>query len=203
MLPEIAPRRIPTKRRAASGDMSRRTLFCNMDAMMECPETRTFTARPVELVKAARGNYVGAAYTIIRAFLTGSAPGLKPLASYDAWCRFVRGPLMWLGEADPVASTEQVRNEDPVLMGIRTLFTSDLFALDARYTTREIVEKVTGCDDEVSDLLKHVIGGPDGAIAPIKLGLWLRSITGRVVDRRRLLRDDTDKARPRWMLVEV
>jgi putative DNA primase/helicase len=110
---------------------------------------------------------------------------------------------MWLGEADPIASMEQVRNEDPVLMGIRTLFTSDLFALDARYTTRQIVEKVTGRDDEVSDLLKHVIGGADGKIDPVKLGLWLKSITGRVVDRRRLLRDDTDKQRPKWMLVAV
>jgi hypothetical protein len=186
----------------AAGDMSRRTLFCNMDAVLERPEMRTFAAKPVELVKAARGNYVGAAYTIIRAYLTAGVPGLKPLASYDAWCRFVRGPLMWLGEADPVKSMEEVRNEDPVLMGIRTLFASDVFALGARYTTKQIVEKMIGRDDEVSDFLKHV-GGQNGVLDSRTLGMWLKSITGRVVDGRRLFRDDTDKQRPKWMLVAV
>jgi putative DNA primase/helicase len=183
-------------------DMVRRALFCNLDAMMERPETRDFKDKPVERVKAARGEYIVAILTVIRAYLIAGAPDLKPLASYETWCKMVRGPLMWLGEADPVASMDQVRNEDPYLMAIREFFESDLMMLDTPYTTKQIATMANGRGDEVEDLLKRV-GGKNGVLDLATLGLWLKKITGQVVNGKRLFRDISDRQRPKWVLAEV
>jgi RepB DNA-primase from phage plasmid len=185
----------------AAGDMSRRTLFCNMDAMMERPEMRAFAANPVEIVKAARGDHVGAAYTIIRGYLAADTPGLKPLASYDTWCRFVRGPLMWLGEADPVKSMEEVRNEDPELLDIREFFESGVMAFDTNYKTQQIIDMAT--DDDTKALLARVSESSGPVAESYKLGMWLRKISGRIVAGMRIVPASMDKTRPKWRLVKV
>jgi putative DNA primase/helicase len=88
-----------------AGDMNRRALFCNLDAMMEKPETRPFAHNPIETVKAERGKYIAAVLTVIRAYLVSGEPvKCTPLGSYGMWSRMVREPLIWLGEADPVDS---------------------------------------------------------------------------------------------------
>jgi putative DNA primase/helicase len=185
-----------------ASDMTRRTLFCNLDAKVERPEECIFNGNPVAQVKAARGDYIGAIFTIIRAYLAAGAPGVVPLASYATWSKMVRGPLMWLGEPDPVKSMEEARDEDPVRRRIAEFFDSELMALDARYTTKQIAEMATGRNDEVEDTLKPV-GGENGVINNVALGLWLKSITGRIVNGRQLLKDSTDKQRPRWVLVKA
>jgi putative DNA primase/helicase len=113
----------------------------------------------------------------------------------------VQCPLVWLGEADPVKSMEEARDEDPVRRRIAEFFDSDILALNASYTTRQIAELATGRDDEVEDLLKQV-GGENGTINNVALGKWLKGITGKIVNGRQLLRDTSDKARPKWALVE-
>jgi putative DNA primase/helicase len=129
-------------------------------------------------------------------------PGLKTLASYSTWCGMVRGPLMWLGEADPVKSMDQVRDEDPTLGAIRELFESGLMRPGVSYKTKEIIKNGISMGDEILDLLWRV-GGHNGAIDPAKLGIWLKSITGRVVNGKRLFRNESDKQRPKWVLAET
>ena len=84
------------------GDLTRRGLISNLDAGVEQPETREFAFDPIERVLAERGAFIAGAITIARAYLaSGQKVGCGPLGSYGGWCRFVREPLIWLGESDP------------------------------------------------------------------------------------------------------
>jgi putative DNA primase/helicase len=181
-------------------DMDRRALFCNLDAMAERPEKRKFDHDPIGMVKVARGDYIAAILTIIRAYLmSDETASCSPLGSYGTWSKMVREPLIWLGEADPVESMDHGWDEDPEIKDIREFFDSGLMALRTPYYTEQLVELATGRNDEVEDLLKRV-AGESGQIDPHKLGLWLRRIEGRHVDGKRLFRDMSDKKRPKWIL---
>jgi hypothetical protein len=52
-------------------------------------------------------------------------------------------------------------------------------------------------------LLKLVAPGPNSTIDNVALGKWLKSITGKIVNGRQLLRDVSDKQRPKWVLAKV
>ena len=104
------------------GDMTRRTIECNLDAGMERPELRKFSFDPIERVMANRGAYVAAALTIALAYrASGERAACDPIASYGQWSRVVREPLIWLGEADPVRSMERARDMDPEQVAAREL----------------------------------------------------------------------------------
>ncbi len=100
----------------AVGDLVRRVLTCNMDAGIERPETRKFKFDPIERVSGNRGRYIAAALTIARAYLAAGCPlrgEITPLGGFGQWSRFVREPLVFLGETDPVESMEEARERDP------------------------------------------------------------------------------------------
>jgi hypothetical protein len=97
------------------GDLVRRTLTTHLDTKMERPETRTFKFDPMDLIKADRGKYLAAVFTVVRGYMAAGCPKLEasPLAGFDSWTRMVRLPLMWLGMTDPVKSQEGARELDP------------------------------------------------------------------------------------------
>ncbi len=103
------------------GDMVRRTLTCHLDAKMEVPEERTFSFDPIDRIKARRGDYLAAIFTITRAYMTTGCPAVKasPLAGFDHWSRMVRYPLIWLGYPDPVETMKEAREIDPVRESLR------------------------------------------------------------------------------------
>jgi hypothetical protein len=172
------------------GDMIRRGLQCNLDALTERPELREFKYNPLHQVLSDRGVYVAAALTIIRAYLAAEAPTVcSAFGSYVTWSRMVRSPLVWLGQPDPVKSTDSAREEDPTLADIRELFSLWLDSLEPEqsYTTAQIIE--TACATPPSgdfnpqpfkELLLRV-AGDKGNVSPERLGWWLRKISGRVV----------------------
>ena len=117
------------------GDMVRRGLTCNLDALDERPELRTFRYDPLRHALDERAAYIAAALTITRAYLAAGAPQVcGALGSYAEWSRMVRSPLVWLGEPDPVESMDSARDEDPELGDIRELFGlwPDYFDLDQK-----------------------------------------------------------------------
>ena len=180
------------------GDMTRRTVLCTLDAKVERPELREFGFDPVERVMADRGAYVAAVMTIIRAYQAAGSPKVcGPIGSYGDWSAMVRAPLIWLGHADPVASMETARDEDPELSAIRELFGHwrKHLSISSGYTTNAIIktacEKQPGSsfdygtvdfvDPEFRDLLLRQ-AGDGGAVNSRRLGKWLARIGGRVVD---------------------
>jgi len=103
-------------------DVTRRVVLASMDAKVERPEYRRFTANPFKAVLKDRGRYIAAILTIVRGYLTaGEKSAPDALASFDDYTRFVRGPLVWLGMADPAATMDKLHEADPVLVGLRSV----------------------------------------------------------------------------------
>jgi putative DNA primase/helicase len=182
-----------------AGDMVRRGLLCTLEALNERPELRQFRHDALTQARTDRARYVAAALTIVRGYLAANSPPVcGSFGSYSAWSKMVRSPLVWLGEPDPVLSMEEIREEDPELSNIRELF--DLWRsylrLDTAYTTARIVEIASeqGVSGPVnpgfSELLLKVaaLRGKETEISRDRLGLWQRRISGRVVNKHRLVR---------------
>jgi hypothetical protein len=182
------------------GDMVRRGLMCNLEALVERPELREFKKDPLDHAASHRGTYVAAVLTIVRAYRKAGAPRVcGPFGSYAAWSQMVRSPLVWLGEPDPIASMDAARVEDPVLDEIRELFrfwTDYNLDLLVPHTSTRIIE--LACErmgggsvldfnpPAFEEFLRRIAGDKNGEISPKRLALWLRKISGRVVDGYRL-----------------
>lgn len=198
------------------GDMVRRGLICNLDVAMERPELRKFDFNPIERVLASRGEYIVAALTVARAYLaTRKRVNCSPLGSYDGWSQFVREPLIWLGEDDPVKSMDQARADDPVSAAARTLV--DLWAECLEpgrpYKVAEIIALATETAmsassqsyerPELRDLLLQEANERNRPteISGKRLGKWLARINGQVHGQWRVMRAAKDDRRgDDWVL---
>jgi putative DNA primase/helicase len=178
------------------GDMTRRAVLCSLDAGVEQPEMRLFDFDPIARVLENRGAYVAAAITIARAYQAAGKPQVcGPVGSYAEWSETVRAPLIWLGEADPVASMATAREEDPELSAIREVFSHwrEHLDLNISYMATKIIK--TACQKnfanfefeypEFRDALLRV-AGEGGAVSSRRLGKWLSKISGRIVGGFRL-----------------
>jgi hypothetical protein len=208
-----------------SGDMVRRGLTSNMDAGIERPELRKFSFDPVARVLADRGAYVAAGLTIARAYAVATEKvDCPPLGSYGGWSRFVREPLMWLGQPDPVESMEQTRANDPKRRAVATLFDQwrQHLKLGESYTVAQLIECARenspqptssfgiGVADyqpvrpEFNALLMERCPAPRGGIDARQLGKWLSQIRGQVHGGLRLeFAKQSASHGNRWALVEV
>jgi len=207
------------------GDMVRRGLVCNLEALDERPELREFEADALDVVAADRGPYVAAALTIVRAYIAAGSPKVcSSLGSYSAWSDMVRSPLVWLGEPDPVISMEGLRNEDVELADIREFFSLWLeydLDLDTPYLTATIIDEAIAAPPanywgprELKPFLLQVAASrndPD-KISAWRLGLWLRRISGRIVKltdaqgterKYRLMREQARTGRACFRLVQL
>jgi putative DNA primase/helicase len=196
-----------------AGDMVRRGLMCNLEALTERPELRQFKHEPLVRARIDRPSFVAAALTIVRAYLAAGSPAVcGPFGSYAAWSKMVRRPLVWLGEPDPILSIEEIREEDPELTNIRELF--DLWRsylrLDTAYSSARLIE----CAEEQNTIgyvnpgLKELflrvaaMRGKETEISPERLGRWLRRISGRPVKQHRLIKEQ-DRNVASFRLVEI
>jgi putative DNA primase/helicase len=206
------------------GDMTRRGLICNLDAAIERPEKRKFELDPLAMVVADRGKYIGAALTIARAYLArGQRVTCTPLGSYGDWSRFVREPLIWLGEEDPVISMDQARKDDPKRSALRELIEqwSAHLGTERAYKVGEIIDTAketkptevwaAGTPNyervrpEFYNVLVEQAGSARGLEVDVKLlGNWLRVINGQVLDGHRIVVATESKSHGnRWKLEKV
>jgi hypothetical protein len=127
------------------GDLVRRTLTANIDAKMENPEQREFKFDPVEYVKADRGKYLAAIFTIVRAYMAADdkPTKVKPLAGFNGWSKLVRYPLLWLGKTDVIGTMEAARQNDPVREGLRTRVNEllDIFGTEEVFSAVDVYNK--------------------------------------------------------------
>jgi hypothetical protein len=96
-------------------DLVVRAVSSRLNAQSEHPEDRTFEFDPIERVRAERGEYLAAVFTIVKAFKAagGRKPeGAKVIAGFEEWSRLVQQPLMWLGRPDPLGNWETMRGLD-------------------------------------------------------------------------------------------
>lgn len=168
------------------GDLTRRVLLANLDAEMERPETRTFKSDPVRLLAVNREKWLGFALTVVRAYLiSGQREKLAPFGSFEEWSSMVREPLVWLGMADPVASVEAVRADDPELASMTALFAAWPFGRGP-WTVGKLIESSIDRSNSVEDTplrraLLEVAGNERDTINRTALGNYLSSIKRRPV----------------------
>src|SRR5262249_8483292 len=175
------------------GDLCRRVVRARLDPKMENPELRVFTTDPLAMIAKDRGAYVRAALVICRAYIVAGRPDrARRLASFEGWSDVVRSALIWLGEADPVASMKTAKADDPERAAFRDLLAAwaDIFETgeETRKTVKEVVatalEKTTngGTTEPVfvwpdfnAAVLAAVNGDRYRPLTASSLGYWLRS----------------------------
>jgi putative DNA primase/helicase len=121
-----------------AADLVPRTCYCRLDPQLEHTESRTFRGDPVANVRADRGKYLAAIFTIARAFMAAGSPRQphKVVAGFEAWSRLIQQSLIWLGETDPHSGMDELKALDPVQGELQTLMDllSEYFADDEEFT---------------------------------------------------------------------
>lgn len=198
------------------GDMTRRVVRCTLDAQVERPELREFDRDPIAAIHADRGNYAVAAITILRAFhVAGRPQQAAPLGSFAEWSRWVRDALIWLGEADPCATMEQVREADPRLESLTMVIEQWRSVLgERRVSAKEVIDAAvdqhqTGYGGRYEFIHPEfreallVVAGDGGAVNSRRLGKWLAGHQNRIVDGMKIVSDGTAHGVVRWRLVDA
>ena len=226
------------------GDLCRRVLVCGIDPETEHPERRVFDFDPLERVKEDRGRYLAAALTILRAHfihrlemkmraLFGEAieAVADPLGSYGDWSRWVRDALLWLGQADPVATIDLSKSLDPVTERMATLFHHwvEIIGEGERVTVKDAIAKAdaaaagadngtlsdadpfnatsserSGLLDEFNAVAAPLVRGAGPRVDPRRLGKWLGKHKDRVIGGLRMvLVPEKRDGNSQWCLQKV
>jgi hypothetical protein len=100
----------------------------------------------------------------------------------------VRGPLVWLGEPDPVASVDTSQAEDSDLAELREWFVLWLleFKLGEPYTAARFAAEAAAAPigfnvNPFKEFLLRVAADKNGEVSTRRLGEWLARNCGRVV----------------------
>jgi hypothetical protein len=185
---------------AIIGDLVRRAIRGRLDPRCERPELRRFeTPDPVLTLKRAWPEHLVAALTVLRAFDVAGRPssGIPP-GSFETWWGWVRGALVWLGQADPCDTIENIRAEDPRLTSLSVLLEQWHRVMGGDPTTvKQVIDRATdpiprqGVDlnqnrreyvhPELRDALLNVAGN-GGFVNERQLGQYLSREKLRIVN---------------------
>ncbi len=185
--PELAPDALVTatgNNLVLYGDMSRRSLLCRLDAKMERPEEREFAFDPIAVAKSERPALVAAALTVLRAYEVAGRPPQRGrrLAGYGVWTGLVRDALLWLGQADPVESQDEVRSLDPKAAGLKAVVANwHRFIGSECLTARGIIDAAIGDGREEFYETLLAAAGRRSVLQAQDLGYWLRDHRDRIV----------------------
>ena len=188
------------------GDMTRRALICRLDPHCERPELREFeTPDPLVIVLRERVNLVISALTILRAFFLAGSPSEEPaLGSFAEWSHWVRDPLIWLGEADPAATIETARGDDPRLATLAAVLHQWHSVIGGvRVSVRELIGRADTENYGVwlyPDLRQSLlaVAGRGDKFNQFQLGRWLGQVVGRAVGGLMIERDGIIDGIQRW-----
>ena len=186
-------------------DVTRRVVMASMDAEVERPEKRKFKSNPFQRALKDRGRYLAAILTIVRGYMASSGKAeIPPLGSFDDYTRFVREPLVWLGQTDPADTMETLHEADPVMALLRNVMATweAAVGLGVAKTAAEVIDMAQNPSREfettdeaaAKERVTHRVAlgeaiaavSKNGAkISPQELGHWLRHHAGGISDGRR------------------
>ena len=202
------------------GDMTRRALLCQVDPKVERPELRKFEKNPVHEARHQRAALVTAALTVLRAYHCAGFPDAPTaLGSFEEWSNWVRGSLIWLGEADPILTMETARELDPRLEASSSILSQWHTIIGATaVSVRDVIERATqqitspGQPFPTAQRFEFrhpdfreallVVAGDGGAINSKRLGKWLSAHHDRVVNGLCIQRATLSAGVQRWRLVQ-
>lgn len=193
---------------AISGDMVRRTLLCSMDAGMERPGERVFSREIYSWAHENRPRLVHAALTTLRAYHMAGKPGaqaMRKMNGFSAWSTWVRGPLLWLGEADPLDSQRALEDSDPEREALGAVLASWYECLRSQPVLVGELLRTDDASDARVQLYQSLVAAvvsPRG-VNVRSLGKWLSKYQGRIVQGFRIVNCGTYKRAVLWKVEKV
>ncbi len=108
------------------GDLSTRTVLCQLDPQIERPEERSFSINLHHYIPANRPRLVRAGLTILRAFHVAGRPqqSIKQFGRFEEWSDWIRSALVWLELPDPCLTRKEIESTDPVRTALGALFSA-------------------------------------------------------------------------------
>lgn len=184
-------------------DMNRRVITIRLARKQQGGITRSFAHRPAKEVRANRGKYASAVFTIIEAFKAAGCPNsdAPSIASYgDEWSHYCRLPLMWLGLPDPAHSLIVQVDNDPDL----EQFGLVLREWYARYqstpvTVRKLKEPRQIGDDPLHEALLELPVTQNSYIIADKLGWLFKKKANKIIDGYALREGSSDGRKGWWV----
>jgi hypothetical protein len=164
-----------------------RSVPMRLDANRADPEKQSFPFDPMARVRADRGRYLAACFTILRANLRTNKTSLKDyerqqVNGFDQWAHMVQRALLWLGRPDPLGNMPALRALDPSQGDfwhlIETLF--DVFG-NSPWTTADCKTNATMTGDVPPSYiaLKALMLGKDGVVSTRSFGMQLPQYRNR------------------------
>ena len=178
-----------------TSDTCRRVLLARIDAQSEKPYTRDFSFDPAQMLTAERLQYVAAALTIVRAYITAGRPKVASgrTASFEHWDDLVRQPLCWLAGlvresgddelptiADPMEAAARAFEQDPETTKLSAMLEAWHAAFGSMQTTVAAAIRRAITDERLGMALED-IAGQAGKVNSRMLGRWIERMTGRIV----------------------
>lgn len=188
---------------SVKGDLTRRVLICRLDAGIEYPEDREFGGDLKLEVLSKRLNLVGAALTILRAYIVAGSPnqGLKPYGGFEQWSAWIRNSLVWLGAADPCESRHSVRVGDEVARQLGALLSAWEEKFGKQAFTISAAFREPG--EELFEAAIDITPEPKGGFNSRKLGRWIRRYDRRIVDGRCFAPGEDFGSHKTWKVLRV
>ena len=188
-----------------ASDVVRRVLRIELDPKMERPEERQFERNLSLWAQENRRNLVGAALTILAAYLRAGKPpqDYSPWAGFEGWNATVRAALLWLGLEDPCAVRQQLDEEDPeredlaVVLGVLW----EIYP-GASFTSNEVADRWSQ-GDHPAECLRAVFTDVLDDMTARSLGNYLRTRKNRIVNGLRCIRVGHRSNRVLWMVEQV
>ncbi len=168
------------------GDMTRRVLLCQLDPQCERPDARKFDIDLNEWIPANRHRLLGAALTVLRAYIHAGKPlagQITPYGSFDDWNNLIRASLLWLGVDDPMETRQRLESSDPIKQTLGAVLPLWFAAYQSQgKTAAEIVES---CELSQHVDLKHAlmdvaVSKRGDSIDAKRLGQWVKRYLNRV-----------------------
>lgn len=195
------------------GDVTRRTLFCNMDAGVERPAERRFRRDIYPWAKEHRPELVHAALTVLRAFHRAGKPGLADMPAMQGfmdWSNMVRGALRWMGMVDPLKSQRLIEQADPEREALGAVLSAWWAHFgDKPVTVADLIRRGGDEHGTVSDTqaalcqaFSNVIYSGTG-VNSRSVGKYLSKYQGRIVDGLRIVSVGSKKKITIWKAERV
>jgi hypothetical protein len=185
------------------GDLTSRTLMCELDPRCERPEERTFERNLHTWVPQNRGRLAVAAIAICRAYIVAGCPdvGVPQFGRFEAWSQRVRCPLVWLGCADPCLTRTKIERRDPVREELAGLLGTWYEACQNRpVTVKEVLEVIEHGHDELRAAVEAVAADYKGTVSSRRLGKFLATHERRIEKGLRFEQAGTVQRAARWVV---
>ena len=206
-------------------------MLAKMDAGRRDPELRRFATDPIDVVLADRGRCIADILIIARAYLVAGEPiDVAPYGSYPGWDRFVRRPLLWLDEPDPLLCQKSMTSDDPVRLRRSAIIDAwfGAFGMEPKTLAEAVVYATTvpvfhaahGDEDqneinrlaylahkehqeELLGVLREAFPAGRDGIDTVKWAWWMRRFEGRQTGVFRFVRGEISHKVARWKLVKI